>query len=100
MVRGNRRARCKLEVGLGIARQHREHDVMVTGQRFDLVEAVGPVGCAAQQAQHDELRLRQGFLGVEIDGEIVPKLQQVGEAERAGVPVMRPRQQSKLAVGG
>ena len=61
--------------------QHRERDAVFTGHRFDLIETVGPVGRAAEQTQHDELRAGQGLFDIEINRQIVLELQQIGEAE-------------------
>ena len=46
-------------------------------QSFDDFHAIGPIGLTAEQSDDDQLRPGKGALGVEIDGQIVLKLQEM-----------------------
>ncbi len=82
MMQRQRGARDKAGIGLCIAGQNGQQYAVLAGERLDLIEAVGPIGCAAQEAQDDQLRFRECLLDIEIDGEIVLQLKQIGEAKR------------------
>ena len=68
------RMRRERSIGLRIAGEDRELDAAFARQGFDLGEAVAPVGGPAEEPQHDEARLAERPLDIEIDGEIVLQL--------------------------
>jgi hypothetical protein len=98
MVGFKRGAAGEVGVRLRVSRQKAELDAAFARGGFHLVEAIAPVGRAAQDAEHDELRVAQRLLDIEVDRERMLELQQVGEAERAGCAVMRAGKCREFAV--
>ena len=95
------RTRGEIGIRLGIAGQDDELDVVVLGQRLDLLEAIGPVAGAAEQAQHNQPGQAQGFVEIKVDGKIMLEVEEIGETQ-GGVfsGVIGPCQCGNLAVGG
>src|SRR5689334_17243602 len=67
-------ARNELGVGMGIAGQDGQRNILRARQSLDLGETIGPILRAAEQAQHDELRVLQRLFEIEVDGKIVLEL--------------------------
>ena len=65
-------------------------DAVGAGKPHRLVEPVAPVGRAAEQAHHDQLRVREHLLGVEIDRIGMRERHPVGEAHARKVLAERP----------
>ncbi len=71
----------KLGVRLIVARQRGEQASACATRRRHLLEAIGPVAAAAQEAEHDQLRPGDHPLDIEVDRERMAELEQIGEAE-------------------
>ena len=67
VVGGKRRAARQVRVGLCVTGQHAEQDAAFACCIRDLIEPIAPVGCATEDAEHDELRMGQGLLDIEIN---------------------------------
>ncbi len=94
--------RRQLRVGLVVAGQDRQRDGAVAAEGAQLLDAVGPVAHAAEEAHDHELRVLHDVVEVFVDRQVVAEKQQVGEAEARRIgrqPGARLRQTGKLGVG-
>ncbi|VVB45120.1 hypothetical protein RHCH11_RHCH11_01569 [Beijerinckiaceae bacterium RH CH11] len=84
-----------------VAGQQREGDAVGPRDAGELVDAVAPVVEAAEQAHHDEARLRDDALDVEVDGIGMLELREAREAQRqrALAHPRRGRDGAEIAVG-
>jgi translation initiation factor 6 (eIF-6) len=64
-----------------VAGQAGECDPAGAAAGGDLLQAVGPIAPAAQQADEDEAGVRYDTLDIEVYRERVAELQEVGEAQ-------------------
>ena len=99
VLAGEGGTRRQLRVGLRVAWQKTEHDAALARHRLDLIEAVAPVGRAAEDAENDKPGVREGVLDVEINRQRVLQLEKVGEPQRTGACVMGTGEGGQFAVG-
>ena len=100
----DRQGRIGLEavIPAGIAGNDGELRTAGAGERAQAVDAVGPVAGAAHHAHHDQRGAAQRLVDVEIDGERMGKLHEIGEAEARRVIAAPGRgggKRRELAVG-
>ena len=92
----------QLRVGLAVARQAGQRYAALGAGGGDALDPVRPVAAAAEQSHDHQPRARHHLLDVEVDGEGVGELQQVGQAQ-AGHPGRQPRlrrrEAGEVAVG-
>ena len=64
-----------------VAWQHGELYAAGTTDRNDLLQTVGPVAAAAEQAQDHQVRAADHLLHIQVDRHRVAELQEIGEAQ-------------------
>ena len=71
----------QLQVRLIVAWQHGELNVAGAADRNDLLQTVGPVAAAAEQAQYHQARAADHLLDIQVDRHRMAELQEIGEAQ-------------------
>ena len=95
---GQRTQRRELGIGPVVAGQHGQRDAAFAAARGDALDAVAPVGGAAEQPHDREPRPRRRGFDIKIDRHVVAEPQQVREAQRRRA-LVRGRQRRELGVG-
>ncbi len=93
----------ELEVGALVAGQAGQCNAPLGTAGRDLLQAVGPVGAAAQQADDDQPGVRDDAVDVKVDRQGMAELEQVGEAQARGIgaePGLGSREAGKVGVRG
>ena len=104
---GDRQGRHRVQPGIraAIGGQHRQRDALAPRQRLDLLDAVLPIGDAADQADQDARRALQRLLDIGIDRQRMFQRRQIGQAQagqrRSALarPMPARRKGAEIAVG-